>query len=66
MAPDSKTVWGAFNIMVDDRRHAVVGTERKKGRVKLVALADIHWFDIVGEPHFLKGNGDFMAIGVGQ
>ena len=24
----------AFNIMVDDRRHAVVGTERKKGRVR--------------------------------
>src|ERR1700730_9238342 len=37
--PTAKLLWG---VAVDDRRHAVVGTDRQELGLKLVAVPDIH------------------------
>jgi hypothetical protein len=48
---------------IDDRRHAVVGRDRQEFRLELVALADVHGNDGVGQPALLEHDGDLPAVG---
>jgi hypothetical protein len=52
-------------LAVDDRRHLVVRRERQELRPELVALADVHRLDGVGQAGFLQEQGDLVAVGGG-
>jgi len=58
----ASTLW----IMVDDRRHAVVGRNRQKFWLKLFALADIDRHDPVGDRSLLKKIVILCPFGVVQ
>ena len=48
---------------IDDRRHAVVGRDRQKLRLELVAARDVERDDAVRQPALLQHDGDFVAVG---
>src|SRR5262249_14874477 len=51
-----------LRLVVDQRRDAVVGRDREKFRLELLALADVHRNDLVLEPRFLEEHRDLVAI----
>ncbi len=48
--------------VVDQRRDAVVGRHRQKVRLELLALADVHRLDVVGEAGLLEEDRDLVAV----
>ncbi len=53
----------ALDIVVDDRRHPVVGADRQEFGLELIALADGNRDHGVGQSQFFKQDGDLPAIG---
>src|SRR5260370_16349482 len=49
-------------VVVDNRRHAVVGANRQKFRLELVAAADIDRDHTVFEAAFFEHNADLPAV----
>src|SRR5438270_11585700 len=54
--------WPLIEIMIDDRRHPVVGADLEELRLELVALADIDRDRAVFEAAFLEHDRDLPAI----
>ena len=50
-------------VGIDDRRHAVVGGDFEESGLELLALADIHRLQDVGELHLLQRDADLLAVG---
>ena len=55
-----------MGLVIDHRRHAVIGIELQEGFAELIPTADIERHDPIRQPRFLQEDGDFLAIGVGQ
>src|SRR3546814_8640848 len=50
---------------IDDRRDTVVGRDRQEIGRELLALADVHRHDPIGQARLLQEDRDLMAIGSG-
>jgi hypothetical protein len=48
---------------VDDRRDAVVGGNAQEVRLELLALADVHRNDAVGDAGLFQKDRDLVAVG---
>ena len=65
IAPDSKMLIGGAavgRLVIDDRRHAIVGADLEELVFELVALADVARHDVVGRPQLLEQDGDLLAV----
>jgi hypothetical protein len=55
----------AGRCAIDQRRNAVVRGDGEEFRLELLALADIHRHDVVGQPGLLEEDRDLVPIGRG-
>ena len=63
MAPDSNTGSRTIRrIVIHDRRHAGVRTDRQELRLELVAGADVDRLQGIGQPGLLQHDGDLPAV----
>ncbi len=52
----------ARTVVIDDRRHAVVGRDRQEFRLELIAARDVDRDHGVGQPAFLEHDRDLEAV----
>ncbi|MNV70467.1 hypothetical protein D3C71_1634360 [compost metagenome] len=50
------------SIGIDNGGHPAIGTDHLKRRRELLARADVHRLDHIGQPHLLQRDGDFPAV----
>jgi hypothetical protein len=52
----------ALRVVVDERGHLVVRRDREVFRLELLALADVHRHDAMGQVHLGERDGDLVAV----